>query len=252
MRRIVIAMVAVVFLASFAFAQKKGGSPTDTVVSFYQALKQKHYVEGFRHSVYREAVTGLSEAELRDLEPDFARTFAAIPDKIEPRGEQVTGDNAVVFLKFEGVEQPEQVGLVRVGGEWLVGDSEALALVHSQGRAFFFNTRIIVNESEVFEMMERIIGAQIIYSRRFEGRNASLEDLIRLGGVPKDLEGGEAGGYKYTLTLSADKKTFSATAVPVAYGKTGRLSFYAELSGVRAEDLKGRPASARSPVYKIK
>jgi len=54
----------------------------------------------FRHSVYRNAVEGLTPAELQDLEPDFARTFAAIPDKIEPSGELITGESATVFFEI--------------------------------------------------------------------------------------------------------------------------------------------------------
>ena len=229
-------------------AQQPGISPTQTVINFYRALKQKHYVEGFHHSVYRAAVEGLSAAELKDLEPDFAKTFAAIPDKIDPRDEQISGDTAVVKLKFEGMETPQDVGLIRVAGEWLVGDQEALALVRAQGRSFFFNTRILVNETEAFEMLQRVIGAELIYSQRFAGSCASLQELVKLGGVPKDIED-QAGAYKFAFSLAADKKSFTATATPSTYGRSGRVSFYADLSGIRGADLKGKPASASSPVY---
>src|SRR5712692_8512728 len=83
MRRNIISVVVLIVLAVTALAQKKAGSPSEAVISFYRALKQKHYVDGFRHSVYRNAVEGLTAAELKDLEPDFAQTFAKIPDKIE-------------------------------------------------------------------------------------------------------------------------------------------------------------------------
>ncbi len=250
MKRASIILLAIALIVTAAHAaENKAASPTNTVIAFYRALKEKHYVEGFRHSVYRAAVEELSAEELRDLEPDFARTFSAIPEKIETRGEQITGDTAIVFLKLEGLEQLQQVALIRVNGQWLVGDQDSLGLVRAQGRQFFFNTRIIVNEGEAHEMMLRIIGAEVIYSRKFEGRNTTLEELIRLGGLPKDLEGRETGGYRFVLTLSADQKTFSATATPVAYGKTGKLSFYADINGVRAADLKGSAATAQSPVY---
>ncbi|HWN98644.1 MAG TPA: hypothetical protein VNS63_05175 [Blastocatellia bacterium] len=245
--------VCVLCLAIVAVAPaQKPGSPTQTVISFYRALREKRYVEGFRQSIYRGAIEGLTPAELQDLEPDFARTFTAIPEKIEPRGEQINSDSAIVFLKFEGVAQLEQVALVKSGGEWLVGDQDSLAIVTSQGRAFFFNARITVNEAEAFEMLQRIIGAEVIYSAKFQGRNATLEELIKLGGIPKDIDDGEASGYRFALTVSEDKKSFFAAALPNAYGKTGRLSFYADVDGIRAEDLKGQPASARSPIYQPK
>jgi hypothetical protein len=252
MKRSIISIIAIVLIAASATAQRKVASPTDTVISFYRELKEKRYVEGFRHSVYRNAVEGLTPAELQDLAPDFSRTFASIPDKIEPSNEQISGQTATVSLKFGGAEEPQQVGLVRVGNEWLVGDKETLGLVNSQGRAFFFNARMLVNEGEAYEMLQRIIGAEIIYSRKFEGKNASLQELIRLGGVPKDIEDGEASGYRFALTVSADEKSFLATAVPTAYGKTGKISFYGDISGVRGEDLKGQPATAKSPIYQPK
>jgi hypothetical protein len=246
------AILALLALCASTQAQKEGKSPTETAVTFYRALKAKRYLDGFRHSVYRGAVEGLTAAELKDLEPDFARTFAAIPDKIEPNGEQITGKAAVVSLKFGESKELQSVALVRVGNEWLVGDQETLALVKAQGPAFFFNTRMQVNESETYEMLQRIIGAQIIYSRKFEGKNASLAELIRLGGVPKDLEDGDASGYQFSLTVSADEKAFFAAATPTTYGKTGRTSFYADINGIRGEDLKGQPATERSPTYQPK
>jgi hypothetical protein len=252
MRKTVIVLLAGLLILPAAYGQKKGGSPTDAVMGFYQELKQKKYVEGFRLSIYKSAVEGLTEAELKELEPDFARAFSTIPEKIEPRGEQITGDTAVVFLKFEGIEQPQQVGLVRVDGDWLVGEKSDLDIVRSQGRQFFFNTRMSVNESEANEMLGRVIGAELIYSRKFEGRFASLEELIKLGGVPKDIEDHLSSGYRFTLTVSQDQRAFFAVAVPTLYGKTGRISFYADLTGVRGEDLKGQPATAKSPIYQPK
>jgi hypothetical protein len=232
--------------------QKKAASPSEVVISFYRELKEKHYVEGFRHSVYRVAVEGLTPAELQDLESDFVRTFSAIPDKIEPSNEEISGQTATVSLKFGGAEEVQKVELVRVGNEWLVGDKETLALVNSQGRSFFFNARMLVNEGEAYEMLQRIIGAEIIYSRKFDGKNASLQELIRLGGVPKDIEDGEASGYHFSVVISADEKTFFATAVPTSYGKTGKVSFYADISGVRGEDLKGQQATVKSKIYQPK
>ncbi len=96
--------------------------------------------------------------------------------------------------------------MTRTTGElrkWLVGNQETLAMVNAQGRALFFNSRMLVNESEAYEMLQRIIGAEIIYSHKFEGKNATLAELIRLGGAPKDIEDGEGSGYRFVLTVSA-------------------------------------------------
>ncbi len=252
MKRIAIAMfVWLSFLPSVS-AQNPKSSPSDTVIKFYRALKEKKYIEGFRLSIYRGAIEGLSAAELKDLEPDFVRTFSAIPDKIDVKGQQITGNTAVVFLKFEGVEKLEQVALIAQGAEWLVGDQESLQLVQAQGRNFFFNTRMVVNEEEATEMIQRIRTAEILYASKFEGRNAPVTELVRLEALPKEMEDGESSGYKFTLTVSADKLSFYIHAVPSIYGKTGKLSFYADVQGLHAEDLKGQPASKKSPIFQPK
>jgi hypothetical protein len=106
-----------------------------------------------------------------------------------------------------------------------------------------------VNESETFEMMSRLVGAELIYHRQ-AGRYGTLQELIKLGALPADLEDESINGYRIRLTVSQDGKFFAATATPSAYGRTGRLSFYADADGVRAEDLKGEPASAKSPIYR--
>jgi len=243
--------IIVIVVAGQVLAQK-AQSPTAAALNFYRALKEKRYVEGFHHSVYRGAVEGLSAADLQELEPDFARTFAQIPEKIEAQGEQVTGDSATVTLKFDGTEQLQTVALIRAGGEWLVGDQAALAEVKQQGRAYFFNARMLANEDEVVDMLQHIIGAEVIYGRKYPGRCAPLAELIRLGGVPEDMQTGVVNGYRYTMILSADQSSFTASAVPIVYAKTGRLSFYADINGIRAQDLKGQPATMNSPLFQPK
>src|SRR5918912_3841412 len=114
MKRAMAFAITITLMAGAAFAQK-AQTPTAAALSFYRALKAKRYVEGFRHSVYRGAVEGLSAAELQELEPDFTRTFAQIPDRITPQGEQVTGDTATVTLKFADAEEAQAVALIHVG-----------------------------------------------------------------------------------------------------------------------------------------
>ena len=52
-----------------------------------------------------------------------------------------------------------------------------------------------------------------------------MAELIRLGGVPKDMETGVVNGYRFEMALSADQSSFTVTAVPVVYARSGRLSF---------------------------
>ncbi|MGH9761160.1 MAG: hypothetical protein ACREDR_15395, partial [Blastocatellia bacterium] len=111
-------LALVLVLSGSGLAQKATLSPTETVLSFYRNLKEKKYAEGFRLSVYRAAIEGLSDAEMKEFEPDFAQTFAKIPDQIESQGELVKGDTATVLLKFPGGDKPQSVSLIRVDGVW--------------------------------------------------------------------------------------------------------------------------------------
>ena len=224
-------------------------TPTQTAMEFYRALREKRYADGFKLSVYRAAVEELSEADFKELEGEFARTFAAIPEKIESRAEKTDADSAVVFLKFDGIDQPQSVTLIRLNGQWLVGERETLKIVQQQGTAFFFNAKMAVSQDEVADLMNRIIGSELLYAEHKQGACASLEELIKLEALPADVQPGDVSGYRISLTLSSDKKSFVVTAEPSIYGKTGKLSFYGDLSGLRADDLKGRPASAKSPAY---
>src|SRR5215467_14897024 len=208
-----------------ALAQAKL-TPTQTAMEFYRALREKRYADGFKLSVYRGAVEGSSEADFKELEGEFARTFAAIPEKIEPRAEKVDGDSAVVFLKFQGIDQPQSVTLIRVNGQWLVGDRETLKTVQAQGTAFFFNAKMAVSQDEVADLMNRIIGSELVYAEHKQGACASLEELIKLEALPVDVQNGDVSGYHIAVNLSADKKSFFVTAEPSRYGKTGKLSFY--------------------------
>lgn len=249
MKRVVVIILLVLASTGQALAQNSKASPSETVLKFYKALKEKKYVEGFHHSIYRLAIEGLTPAELQDLESDFARTFSEIPDNIEVKSESINKDNAVVVLKFAGQEEVQTVALIREGKDWLVGDRESFAVVKQQGRAFFFNTRMEVNETETAKMLSRIYGAEIIYAKNFEGQYLEMAELIKRQAVPEDFSNGESNGYKIVVTVSSDKKNFTLTAIPMVYGKTGRLSFYVDPDGFRAEDLKGQPASKSSPIY---
>src|SRR3954462_515590 len=69
-------------------------TPTETVRDFYRMMREKHFKEAFALSIYTPAIEGLSAAEFAELQPDFEQMAAAIPEKIEISGEQVSGDVA--------------------------------------------------------------------------------------------------------------------------------------------------------------
>lgn len=224
-------------------------SPVAVVKKFYQQLHARKYVEGFRLSVYSPAVESLSPDEISELEPDFIRLAEHIPEQVETTGEQISGENATVFVRMPGAEKTQEITLVKIDGQWRVGDRETYRVVKRQGREFFFNVRISVSENEAVEWLEEIFGAETIYFKA-RSRFTTLEELIQLGGVSKQLSGGSESGYRFELTLASDGQSFTVSAVPAKYGHTGRRSFFLDQKGViRAEDRKGEPATAASPKF---
>jgi len=233
--------------SSTAFAQAQR-SPTETMREFYRMMREKKFREAFGMSIYRPAIEGLSAQEFEELRPDFERMALAvsekIPAKVDITGEQVSGDAATVFVKVldvDGKEKVEPASLIKVDNSWIVGDKENLELVKKEGKKFFFEARINAHHGDVQDMMTRISLAQVVYSQGHNGQFGNIAELIAAGLVPKDLEGTDSTGYRFQIVRSTDGKSWYATAEPAQYGRTGRLSFYLDASGVRSGDAGGKP-----------
>ena len=228
-----------------AFAQNsQARTPTETVREFYKAMRERRFREAFALTIYKPAIDGLSAAEFDELRPDFEKMGAAIPEKIEVSGEQISGDLATVFVKIADVDksgqEAEPVGLLREGGIWIVGDKENQEIVKKAGKQFFFQARIETHHSEVQAVLQRISLAQVAYASQHNNLYADFPTLIASGLVPKDIEGSETTGYHFHLTLAKDAKSWTAGAEPVSYGRTGRLSFYMDQTGIRSADVGGK------------
>lgn len=242
-----------VFVTTITFpslAQSPQLSPTETVREFYKRLRDKKFREAFSLSIYKSAIEPLKPQEFEDLKPDFEKMAVAvnerIPQTLDITGEQISGDAATVFVKVldpEGKEKIEPASLIKVDGVWIVGDKENQELVDKAGKQFFFNARIEAHHGDVQDMLTRISLAQVVYSQQHNGQFGDLPTLIAAGLVPKDLEGTESTGYRFRVNVNPAAKTWSAAAEPVQYGRTGRLSFYLDASGVRSSDTKGKPLS---------
>ena len=232
-------------LAGRTIGQQAPRSPSDTVREFYKAMREKRFREAFAMSIYQPAIDGLKPEEFEDLRPDFEKMALAIPDKIEVSGEQTSGDIATVFVKVpsgdDAAAQPEPVMLMRVDGAWIIGDKENQEIVKKAGKTFFFNARIDTHHSEVQAMFQRINLAQLAYLQQHPGLFADMGTLIAAGLLPKDLEGTESTGYRFHITLAKDAKSFTVGAEPAQYGRTGRLSFFMDQSGIRSGDVGGKP-----------
>lgn len=244
-----IVLTLLVSFASFTLAQKPARTPSDTVREFYKAMREKRFREAFAISIYKGAIEGLKPEQMDDLRPDFDNMAAVIPDNVEINGEQISGETASVFVKVPGSDgtegQLEPVPLLRVNGEWIIGDKENQDAVKKSGNNFFFKARIDTHHQEVTTMLQRISVAQLIYKQQHNGLYGELTALTGAGLVPKDVEGTESTGYRFRINLGKDAKSFTANAEPAQYGRTGLLSFFMDEQGIRSGDNGGKPLSVK-------
>jgi hypothetical protein len=103
------------------------------------------------------------------------------------------------------------------------------------------------NEAIAQSALRTIHSAEATYqATKGEGHYGTLDQLLEQNLVYKDFL--QQHGYKIELTASGSR--FEATAVPQEYGKTGRLSFFTDETGVlRSGDHGGGAATvADKPV----
>jgi hypothetical protein len=229
-----------------AATQQPPRSPSDTVRDFYKAMREKRFADAFGMSIYKTAIEGLKPQELEDLRTDFDRMADIIPEKVEITGEQISGNDATVFVKVPKDNDPshaetEPVSLIGDSGKWIIGDRENQEIVKKAGNRFFFQARIEAHHNEVKAVLGKISIAQLAYFQLHNGVYADLATLITAGLLDKDLAGTESTGYRFHIELAKDAKTFTAGAEPAQYGRTGVLSFFMDQSGVRSGDLGGKP-----------
>jgi PBP1b-binding outer membrane lipoprotein LpoB len=210
----------------------KPNSPADTVRAFYKNLREKKIRDAIFLTNLRPAVEGLTDNELKELDVDFAALAEEVPAEIQINGEIVSGDKATVTANLpDGGSKKmkiQQIKLYREGEAWIIKTVEGKdeQLVKKEGNKYFFAVKIEAYQEEAKDMLDRIMKAQVVMSVKNKGAYADMPELIENNFVPADVS--NTRGYKYNMILSADKKKYTATAEPVVYGKTGKLSFVAE------------------------
>ena len=104
--------------------------------------------------------------------------------------------------------------------------------------------QMVQNERMAIGILYTISYAQNEYKKKNSGAYGTLEELMAADLVPK--EGIEKSGYKFDFTVSGDK--FEVSAVPVEYGKSGKLSLFLDHTRIlRGGDKGGASASASDP-----
>jgi hypothetical protein len=228
-----------------SLAQNAGAdSPSDAVRQFYKALGEKRFRDALMATALRPAIENLSAGEFEELRPDFER-MATDADKIQLTGEQISGDRASVFVKLQsdgpGVP-PVEVQLRRTSGNWiLIFNDEVEKAVKRDGNKYFFKLRIEAHEQEAENMLVNIAQKQLVYSLQHDGIFTDLQTLVKERLLPEDVLTSQSTGYNFRVTLSADKKSYTAGAEPAVYGRTGLQSFYMDPTGIKKADMGGKP-----------
>lgn len=227
-----------------ASAQAGGAAtPSEAVRQFYKALSEKRFRDALRMSVYAPAIEGLSDKDMEDLRKDF-ETLATGAEKVEVKGEQVSGEQATVFVKLKDDDPaapPLPVQMRRVRGNWIIYDEEVESAVKREGNKYFFNARIKSHEDDVQNLLVRVAQAQLVYSSQHNGTFADAPTLIKERLVSEDILNPQATGYNIRITLSGDRKSYTAGAEPAVYGRTGKRSFFMDQTGIKSEDTGGKP-----------
>jgi hypothetical protein len=226
-------------------------SPADTIRTFYKNLREQRFREAIFLTNLRPAIEGLTDNEIKELQVDFTNLAEIVPEEIQISGEIITGDKATVMAKFPdnatGKIELKEFKLEKDNGGWLIlmVDKAGEAEIKKQGKNYFFALRIEVHHSEVEKMMDRIYKTQLVYSLQSGGQYADFATLIDKKLLPEDVVNPDFTGYRYSLSLSDDKKRYSVAAVPAVYGKTGKLSYLLKIENdnkpvLKQEDKQGK------------
>jgi hypothetical protein len=220
-------------------------TPSDTVREFYSLLGARRYRDAFAISIWRPAVEGLSAEELEDLRPEFDKMAEGVPARFEVSGEQVSGDQATVFVRtpYDPPGKFEEHRLIMVNGVWTYGDRESQRAVAKDGRDFFIKARVERHHEEVVEVLKRIAEAQALYASSHGGVYADLQTLTRESQLSfrEEMRLAETLGYNFRVTLLDGGRGYRANAEPARYGRTGKLSFSWQDGVLQSKDTGGKP-----------
>ena len=216
-------------------------SPADTVRAFYKDLREGRIREAIFLTNLRPAVEGLTDSELKEFQVDFEAIGKHVPPEIEINGEVISGNSATVTAKLpnEDLDKTDfqQISLRKDGDVWVIltVDESVEKRIRDEGKNYFFNLRMETHEDEARDMLDRVAKAQMAYAAQNQGLYGDAPTLIGAGLLPEDVRSSETTGYNFTLTVAPDRKSYTASAVPAVYGKTGKRSFNVDL------DPKGQP-----------
>ena len=220
-------------------------TPSDTVREFYNQLRARRFREAFAISIWRPAVEGLSSEDFEELRPEFEKMAEGVPAQFEVGGEQVSGDQATVFVRtpYDPPGKLEEHRLLLLNGVWTYGDRESQRAVAQGGRDFFIKARVERHHEEVVEVLKRIAEAEALYAATHGGAYADLQTLVRESQLSfrEEMRLAETLGYNFRVTLGDGNRSYRINAEPARYGRTGKLSFNWQDGVLQRKDTGGRP-----------
>jgi hypothetical protein len=229
--------------AAVPTATPAAGSPSRVVLDFYQALRERKFREAFAMSIYKPAVDSLSPQQFDELRPEFEKMAAAVPDRIELNGEQISGEEATVFARAgdDPATPLDSIPLIRVRGQWLFGDMQNYQIVQTKGAAFFPEARIDAHQREVEAVLLLVAQSEATYAALHGGTYTDVDALVASKPSLKDDLQSDTLGYTFHILLSRDAHAYAVSVEPTRYGHTGRLSYYMDATGYKSKDTGGKP-----------
>jgi len=220
-------------------------TPSDTVREFYKLLQARRFREAFAISIWRPAVEGLSAEEFEDLRPEFEKMAEGVPAQFEVGGEQISGDQATVFMRtpYDPPGKFEEHRLILVNNAWTYGDRESQRAVAQAGRDFFIKARLERHHEEVVEVLKRIAEAEALYAATRGGTYADLQTLAQNSqpNFREEMRLAETLGYNFRVTVTDGGRGYRINAEPARYGRTGKLSFSWQDGVLQRKDTGGKP-----------
>jgi hypothetical protein len=224
-------------------------TPSDVVREFYKAMREHRYRDAFSLTSYKPAVEGLNAEEMELLRPGFEEKAAAIPANVEITGEQITGNNATVFVKVPVNETSPQVtsqplNLIKSGNDWIIlfGTEADAAEIKKAGRRYFLDALIEGHEADVEDFLKRLVIWEGIYNSQHNGLYGDFNALMQAGMFSNDVIDPKLSGYQYSLTLASDAKAYTVSAQPTRHGQTGKMSYWMDQTGaIKSADNGGKP-----------
>jgi hypothetical protein len=232
-------------------------TPSDTVRAFYAALRERRVRDAFAISIYKSAIDSLTPEEFEELRPEFEKLGDAVPADIGIYGEQISGERATVFARISDDADAKQtpIELIRSGGAWIIDDPKDHDALQREGKKFLFDQRIEIHQEELRKVLLKIANVEAIYAAQNGGRYADINSLtssesgMRLS-LREDIDSLATLGYRIALTVAPDGKSYKVNAEPLRYGRSGRLSFYTDASGMQEKDTGGKPFNPPAPKKK--